>query len=144
MTGFKEDATTVIKHSAKVSLFFKPGLIKRNLYVLDVPHLIIGNDLLRDKTLRLCLNTGTDTFEIGTNILFTKDTPSKAIDEYRQQSSLTPRQKADEQQLYLRSATVVRPNTISMVECVADKPDEMSSKPFSLVACFPVGMETNR
>ena len=53
--GFKEDSTTVIKHSADVSLFFKPGLIRKEFYVLDVPHLIIGNDLLRDKTLKLCL-----------------------------------------------------------------------------------------
>ena len=65
LSGFKDDKTTMVKERTLVHAYFAPGLLKASFYVLDVPHPIIGSDLLDNEELMLSLSTGNRVFQCG-------------------------------------------------------------------------------
>ena len=69
--GFDGQRTTTITHKVELTLDFHPGLMRSFFYVCDVPHSIIGNDILQSD-LHLSLETGKKLFHIGSDIIFSR------------------------------------------------------------------------
>lgn len=46
LSGFKDEKTTTVLERTLLHINFAPGILRASFYVLDVPHPIIGSDLL--------------------------------------------------------------------------------------------------
>ena len=88
VSGFRGSDPVDVHLQVNVGVSFRPGVIKAKFFVVDVPHAILGNDVLREKDAMLSLITGRDALRVRKDTLFTKDTPTKSRNEYKRRKLL--------------------------------------------------------
>ena len=126
--GFDGNRTTAITHKVELELNFHPGGLKDYFYVCDVPHAIIGNDILQNDEHHLSLETGKKFFHIGSDIIFTKSSPFLSISEYKRRrlSSVSSYRRAYKHHCHGRNWVRLlqdyrlEPNSITIVEGYVD------------------------
>ena len=77
--GFSSASKPVL---VDVTLDFHPGKVNTSFYICDTKIPILGNDILRNKELRLSLCTGKELLSIRQHIINTKTTPAASRKEY--------------------------------------------------------------
>ena len=84
VSGFKDSATHRVTEGVELTIFFRPGVLKKAFfYLMDTNHAILGNDLLRNKDHDLSLMTGHDCLRVGDDFVYTKPTVEESRREYR-------------------------------------------------------------
>ena len=86
--GFNGEICAKVDHRVDLEVKFVPGRLKTSFYVCDAIMPIIGTDLLRNKDLRLSLETGTNVFKVGNIVLKLKPTPKAAEKEYYRRQNM--------------------------------------------------------
>ena len=68
----------------ELTLEFYPGILSASFFVCDVPHPIIGADLLQNESKDLSLETGKSPLCIGSDLVITKPSAGESMKEFKQ------------------------------------------------------------
>ena len=139
LSGFKDEKTTTVRERTLLHVNFAPGILRASFYVLDVPHPIIGTDLLENKDLMLSLSTGNRVFQCGVYKYNTKKSIKEAREEYFRRKTLTPDCYRSSMAHLLNSSvgfwmrakqsTVIPPNSMALMECYVEQTKEKMKLP---------------
>ena len=133
--GFSSSVKPVLEtHKAEVTLDFHPGILKAAFYICDTKIPILGNDLLRNKELKLYLCTGKELLSIRQYIINTKSTTAASRNEYIRRCGMTAIAYSRELGHPLQTSSWMRaleeiilpPQSIKTVKAFVDAPLEPS------------------
>ena len=79
----------LVTHKVEVTLDFHPGTLKTAFYICDTKIPTLGNDILRNKELKLSLCTGKELLSIRQHIINTKSTTTASRKEYIRRCGMT-------------------------------------------------------
>ena len=129
LTDYRDKNPEIVEAEATLTISFQPGVLKARFYVLpNVPHAIIGNDILRNyKDEGVNFRTDREMFEVRGGRLFTKDSPPKARGEYHRRRVLGQNYRRETTQwltskawMRTKERQVLPPKSVSRIPCYID------------------------
>ena len=110
--SFDENSRQTITESVVIRMHFGPVIAHLRFYICNTKTNIIGTDLLRNKTVRISLNTFTEIMNLGEFTFMTKPTVEESVEELEKRRKLHKQSSARETRKKERNWARVAENCI--------------------------------
>ena len=122
--GFRQGSETLVTHCVTLVLNFRPGGFVATFYVVDCPSAILGADVLRQRELKLSLETGKEIFKINGENFKTQISPANARKDLVRRRRVGPEKHRLEGMthypengwLRTKNSVTLPPNSVTIVE----------------------------